>query len=101
MCRPKAQRLTRPANPEEPMSDDERAIRNAIQQWMAASKAGDTATVLALLADDVIFMVPGREPFGQEGFATASQGMKDLLMDGMADIREGTAPGAWDWTGVP
>ena len=69
------------------MSDDERAIRNAIQKWMAASKAGDTATVLSLMADDVLFMVPGREPFGKEAFAAASQGMKDVRMDGAADIR--------------
>jgi uncharacterized protein (TIGR02246 family) len=82
------------------MSDDERAIRNAIQKWMAASKAGDTATVLALLADDAIFMVPGRDPFGKEAFATASQGMKDVLMDGMADIREVTVLGDWAWTRV-
>ena len=82
------------------MSDDERAIRNAIQKWMAASKAGDSATVLALLADDVIFMVPGREPFGKEAFATASQGMKDVLMDGTADIREVTVLGDWAWTRV-
>ena len=82
------------------MSDDERAIRNAIQKWMAASKAGDTATVLALLADDVIFMVPGREPFGKEAFATASQGMKDMHMDGAADIQEVTVLGDWAWTRV-
>jgi uncharacterized protein (TIGR02246 family) len=80
------------------MSDDERTIRNAIQKWMSASKAGDTATVLSLMADDVLFMVPGKEPFGKEAFASASQGMKDVLMDGVADIQEVTVLGDWAWT---
>ena len=80
------------------MSDDERAIRNAIQKWMAASKAGDTTTVLSLLADDVLFMVPGREPFGKDAFAASSQGMKDVQMDGVADIQEVTVLGDWAWT---
>jgi uncharacterized protein (TIGR02246 family) len=80
------------------MSDDERAIRNAIQKWMAASKAGDIAAVLSLMADDVLFTVPGREPFGKEAFATASQGMKNVQMDGVADIQEVTILGDWAWT---
>ncbi len=82
------------------MSDDERAIRNAIQEWMDASKAGDTTSVLRLMADDVLFMVPGREPFGKEAFATTSQGLKDMLMEGRADIREVTVLGDWAWTRV-
>jgi uncharacterized protein (TIGR02246 family) len=82
------------------MSDDERTIRNAIQKWMSASKAGDTATVLSLMAEDVLFMVPGKEPFGKEAFASASQGMKDVLTDGVADIQEVTVLGDWAWTRV-
>jgi uncharacterized protein (TIGR02246 family) len=80
------------------MSEDERAIREAIQKWMDASKAGATATVLSLMADDVLFMVPGREPFGKEAFAAASQGMKDVRMDGAADVQEVTVLGDWAWT---
>src|ERR1700730_12170086 len=82
------------------MSDDERAIRNAIQKWMAASKAGDTATVLNLMAGDVLFMVPGREPFGREAFAAAAQGMKDIRMDGAADIQEVMVLDDSAWTRV-
>ena len=80
------------------MSDDERTIRNAIQKWMAAGKAGDTTTVLSLMADDVLFMVPGKEPFGKEAFAASSQGMKGMQMDGVADIQEVTVLGDWAWT---
>ena len=56
------------------MSDDVRAIRNLIDRWMKASKAGDTAAVLNMMTDDVIFMTCGREPFGKEEFAAAVGG---------------------------
>src|ERR1700683_2989340 len=36
-------------------SDDERAIRDLVDDWMAASKAGDTQKVLSLMADDILF----------------------------------------------
>src|SRR5262249_35239639 len=58
------------------MTDDERAIRELVNVWLAASKAGDLQTILSLMTDDVIFMVPGRRPFGKEAFAAASQGMQ-------------------------
>jgi uncharacterized protein (TIGR02246 family) len=77
------------------MSQDERAIRELVDKWMAASRTGNIAAVLALMADDIVFMVPGREPFGKEAFATASQGMKDFLFDGKADIRELEVHGDW------
>ena len=77
------------------MSDDERAIRELIATWMAASKAGDTATVLSLMTDDVVFMVPGREPFGKEAFAAASQEMKDVRMEGTSEVRELQVLGDW------
>jgi uncharacterized protein (TIGR02246 family) len=70
------------------MSDDERAIRDLIATWMAASRAGDLATVLDLMAEDVMFLVPGQEPFGKEAFAAASQSMKGVRFEGSYDIRE-------------
>lgn len=77
------------------MSDDERAIRELIAAWMQASQAGDTATVLTLMDDDVVFQVPGREPFGKEAFTAASQGMKDIVVEGTADVRELRVLGDW------
>jgi uncharacterized protein (TIGR02246 family) len=77
------------------MNDDERAIRDLVATWMAASRTGDLKTVLDLMTDDVVFMVPGREPFGKEAFAAASQGMKDMRMDGTSDIREIAVLGDW------
>jgi uncharacterized protein (TIGR02246 family) len=70
------------------VSNDEREIRRVIERWMSATRAGDTATVLGLMADDVIFMVPGREPFGKPEFAAASEAMTKMRVDGRADVRE-------------
>jgi uncharacterized protein (TIGR02246 family) len=77
------------------MSPDERAIRELVDTWMKASGAGDTATVLSLMSDDVIFTVPGREPFGKEAFAASSQSMKGFRLEGSADIRELRVLGDW------
>ena len=77
------------------MTEDERAIRELVATWMRASQAGDTATVLSLMTDDVAFQVPGREPFGKEVFAAGSESMKGVRMEGTADIRELKVLGDW------
>ena len=77
------------------MSDDERAIRELVDTWMSATRAGDVATVLKLIADDVIFMVPGQEPFGKEAFAASSERMQGLRIDGRAEIQELKVLGDW------
>ena len=79
------------------MTEEERAIRALIDSWMAASKAGDIDTVLGLMTDDVVFMVPGREPFGKKEFAAQSQGMKNMKVEGTSDIRELQVLGDWAW----
>ena len=79
------------------MSDDVRAIRNLIDRWMKASKAGDTKAVLDMMTDDVIFMTCGRDPFGKEEFAAASANMSDMKIDGTADVKEVTVAGDWAW----
>jgi uncharacterized protein (TIGR02246 family) len=77
------------------MSDDERAIRALVETWMAASSAGDLETVLGLMTDDVLFMVPGREPFGKDEFAAMSTSMAGVSIDGASDIRELQVIGDW------
>ncbi|WP_342238128.1 YybH family protein [Inquilinus sp. OTU3971] len=79
------------------MTEDERAIRDLVETWMAASKAGDTATVLSLMSDDVVFMVPGHEPFGKEAFAAASAGQSEFRIDGRGEIHELQVLGDWAW----
>jgi uncharacterized protein (TIGR02246 family) len=82
------------------MTEDERAIREVIATWMRASAAGDTATVLSLMADDVVFLVPGRPPFGKEAFAAAQPGMAKFKIDGTSHVREVQVAGDWAycWT---
>ena len=77
------------------MTDDERAIRELVATWMEASRTGDTDTVLSLMADDVVFMVTGREPFGKEEFAAASRDMTDLRIEGSSEIQEIEVFGDW------
>jgi uncharacterized protein (TIGR02246 family) len=70
------------------MSDDERAIRELVDTWMSPSKAGDHNTVLSLMTDDVVFMVPGCEPFGKAAFVAASRGAQGVSIEGRSDIVE-------------
>lgn len=77
------------------MTDDERAIRTLIDTWMKASMAGDMATMLSLMADDVVFMVPGQKPFGKAEFAAMSEGMKNVAFEGRSDIQEIRVLGDW------
>lgn len=75
--------------------DDEQAIRKVVETWMTASEAGDIDTVLGLMTDDLVFMVPGREPFGKEAFAASSAGMKGMRIKGRSDIDEIKVLGDW------
>ena len=59
------------------MNTDEQAIRNLITQWHRATAAGDVDTVLRLMAEDVIFPLPGKPPM--KGRATFEQGLRRVL----------------------
>jgi uncharacterized protein (TIGR02246 family) len=77
------------------MTEDERAIRKLVDTWLAASRAGDLPTVLGLMTDDVMFMVPGMRPFGKAEFAAASGAMKDVRIEGRSEIAELRILGDW------
>jgi uncharacterized protein (TIGR02246 family) len=79
------------------MTNDERAIRDVVDTWMTASKSGDLATLMDLMTDDMLFMAPGREPFGKDAFHTMSQAMKGVQMEGRAEVLEVTVVGDWAW----
>ena len=70
------------------MNTDKHQIRELVETWMTASKAGDLAAVLDLMTDDVIFMTPGRAPFGKGEFAANGERMKDFRMEGHHDLQE-------------
>ena len=76
---------------------DEQAIRELVQAWMDATRAGDTATVLSLMADDVVFLVPGREPFGKAAFEQGSRAQSHVRIDPVSDIQEIRVAGDWAW----
>lgn len=79
--------------------DDKRAIREMVDRWLEASKRGDTATLLNLLADDVLFITPGSEPFGKKEFAGSNQDQaNDMKMEAAdIDIKEIKVAGEWAW----
>jgi len=81
-----------------PAQDDKQSIRESVDTWLTASKKGDVSTMLDLLADDVLFIVPGKEPFGKEAFAAANrEQMKNVDMDATIDINEIEVVGQWAW----
>jgi len=84
-------------NPHHSQSDDELAIRELVYRWLEATKVGDYEKVLRLMADDVVFMVPGREPFGKEAFASQSRQLKDARVEGKSDIKEIEVVGDLAW----
>lgn len=69
-------------------SEDERAIRQMVERWIAATKSHDLPSRLAMLAEDVVFMTPGREPFGKQAFAELADQMRDVAIDSRVEITE-------------
>ncbi len=85
------------------MRTDELEIRDLVAKWLAASKAGDVDTVLSLMTDDVVFLVPGREPMNKQEFAALSRirpGSTPPHIDGHSEIQEILVSGdvAFMWT---
>src|SRR5215472_15665860 len=80
------------------VTEDERAIRRVVDTWMEASQTGDAAIVLSLMTDDVVFMVPGREPFGREVFEAAANPPSGAKIEGTNEIVELQVLGDWGFT---
>jgi uncharacterized protein (TIGR02246 family) len=79
------------------MTDDERAIRAQVATCLEASKAGDTAKVLSLMTDDVVFLLPGHL-MRKADFAAAAQAQSGAgapQIDGASDIQEIKVFGDW------
>jgi uncharacterized protein (TIGR02246 family) len=68
--------------------DDERQIRKLIDSWIAASNARNLPALMDMMTDDVVFMTPGRAPFGKAEFAADSQRMKSVTIDARAEVQE-------------
>jgi uncharacterized protein (TIGR02246 family) len=50
------------------VGSDEDAIRGVHSSWIDAVNSGNLERLLTLMTDDVVFLNPGREPFGQLEF---------------------------------
>ena len=80
------------------MQSDEEEIRQLVSTWMAASKAGDVETVLSLMADDAVFLLPGQAVMRKADFAVAARaqsGQDAPQFDGRSEIQEIKILGDW------
>lgn len=72
------------------MNADEQAIRALIKRWIDATREGDVDAVLALMADDAVFLTPGAPPMqGKEAFDRSMRGaLADNTFDAVSEIDE-------------
>jgi uncharacterized protein (TIGR02246 family) len=70
------------------LTEDARQIRKLVDSWIAASKAHDLPALMDMMTDDVLFLTPGRPPFGKAEFAADSERMKGAAIDVRADVQE-------------
>ncbi|MEX1232209.1 MAG: SgcJ/EcaC family oxidoreductase [Planctomycetaceae bacterium] len=84
------------------MPTDEQQIHDLVTTWMHATRAGDTETVLDLMTDDVVFLIPGRPPMNKAEFAASSSAGDgpQPQFDGKSEIQEIQILGDWAfmWT---
>lgn len=69
---------------------EKQKIRDVIDTWIRATAAGDLETVLSLMADDVVFLLPGQQPMrGRAAFATAFRPMPgNVRFEGKPEVQE-------------
>jgi len=83
-------------------SEDQRAIRALVAEWMAATKRGDHRAVLNLMTDDAVFLVAGQPPMSKAAFEAAAESAPDQrpTIDGVSDIKEIHVEGdlAYTWS---
>ena len=84
------------------MNTEEQAIRDLVARWHSATAAGDVDTVLGLMADDVVFLVPGQPPM--KGRSSFERSLRALLtqhrIESTGEVREVEVSGslAYCWT---
>jgi uncharacterized protein (TIGR02246 family) len=71
------------------MQNEEQAIRNLVTGWNEATAAGDVDAVLGLIANDAVFLVAGRPPFGKEAFAEGFRAtLEHVRIEAQAEIED-------------
>ena len=69
---------------------DNEKIREVVATWMRATAEGDLETVLSLIAEDAVFLLPDQPPMrGREAFAAALRSaLGQVRIEGKPDIQE-------------
>jgi uncharacterized protein (TIGR02246 family) len=83
-------------------ASDDQAIRDLMDTWLRATTTGDLQTVLTLMSEDAIFLVPGQPSMhGKRAFAEAFQAMVPMVrIEATHENREIQVHGdiAWCWS---
>lgn len=58
---------------------DEDSIRDLQRKWFHATMNGDVAYIDDLMTDDIVFLAPGRAPFGRQEFIESFKAMKEQV----------------------
>ena len=81
------------------MRSDEQAIREVHSTWIDAVNAGDLARLLSLMADDVVFLNPGDDGLGRDGFSTRfSAAHQQLRIRCVSELEEVVVAGEFAYT---
>ena len=70
------------------MQEDERQLRRLIALWMQAMEDGDVSTVLSLISDDAVFLMPGQTPMKKAEFAETQRAIVHLNFSIDYDIQD-------------
>ena len=81
---------------------DEQAIRELVARWHRATAAGDLPQILALMAEDVVFLTAGQPPMrGRDAFAAGFRAaLGKVGIESKGDVKEVRVAGdlAYCWT---
>jgi uncharacterized protein (TIGR02246 family) len=82
--------------------NDEQQIRDLIATWLRVSAEGDIKQILPLMAEDVVFLIPGQPPMrGRDAFAASFAGWQGKFrLETNCEIQEIQISGnlAYSWT---
>ena len=72
------------------MPNDEKVIRELVDIWLRATAKGDLPQILNLMAEDVVFLIPGQPPMrGKSAFAAGFKtALEHFRIDSTSDIQE-------------
>lgn len=76
--------------------EDVAAVLTAIAAWDAATRKGDRAALMELVADDCVFLAPGMAPMiGRAALESILEGYEQLALDPLFDLQELVVTGDW------